>query len=403
MLWNSNGVFTNSGYAVFQRDLLYRLLEDGWPVAQVAFWGLEGYPIPLDGEFFEKRFKGLKLRLYPKIGEPFGSDAMYLHSKDYGANVVFSMQDVQNLNPEFLIKLHQEKIPWIPYCPIDKDPTPPLVLDKLKYAYKIVSFSKFGQKTLQDSGFASTLILEGTDPGVFKPMDRSLCRKELNLPEKGFMFLMVAANKENPPRKGFQEALQAFKTFQDKHTDAFLMIHSQQPSPAGFPIKQFAHHIGINMNQLFFMEEYRAVFSSDSHTIAKEINASNVLLHPSHTEGFGLTVIESMSCGIPVIVNNTTSMPELVVDGITGEICKAGIKRYTNDLSWTTAADVDSLYEKMENLYSRLEKDEAGIAKACRQHIIDNYDMDKLYQEKWLPFLEKLQERIMGSLTPTAG
>ena len=49
-------------------------------------------------------------------------------------------------------------------------------------------------------------------------------------------------------------------------------------------------------------------------------NLADVLLFPSSMEGFGLTVAEAMSCGLPVVVSNCGSLPELVVDGEGGFI-----------------------------------------------------------------------------------
>jgi glycosyltransferase involved in cell wall biosynthesis len=43
-------------------------------------------------------------------------------------------------------------------------------------------------------------------------------------------------------------------------------------------------------------------------------NAADVLVAPSLSEGFGLTVLEAMACGTPVIASNVTSLPEVVGD-----------------------------------------------------------------------------------------
>lgn len=51
------------------------------------------------------------------------------------------------------------------------------------------------------------------------------------------------------------------------------------------------------------------------------------LLHPIHfDEPFGLSVVESMACGTPVIAYNRGSMAELLVDGVTGFLIPASIE-----------------------------------------------------------------------------
>jgi glycosyltransferase involved in cell wall biosynthesis len=392
ILWSSNGPHTNSGYAVETRDLLFRFVKDGWNTACVAFWGSEGYPTYQYGQdLIDERFKDVKLKVYPKMDHPYGSDAIIAHALDYKANVVITMQDVPMLDPQHLQQLKY----WVPYVPIDKDPCPPGVLDRLRYAYKIITFSKFGQETLLKHGFTSTLILEGTDPELLKPIDKAQARKDFGIPQDAFIFGMIAANKENPPRKSFQESLEAFKRFSDNHPEAKLFIHSQQRGPGGFPVEEFAHYLGLK-DKIIYMLPYQAVFNSDSKRIAKEMSCFDVLLHPSRTEGFGLTVVEALSCGVPVIVNNTTSMPEMVKEGVTGFICETDKKGWwSNDNSYVYSPDVQSLYDKMEASYKLVKEKGAETAKACRNFVLENYDIDKLYQNKWKTFLEELQEEIL--------
>jgi glycosyltransferase involved in cell wall biosynthesis len=45
-------------------------------------------------------------------------------------------------------------------------------------------------------------------------------------------------------------------------------------------------------------------------------NAASLLLLPSHYEGFGLTAIEAMACGTPVLASDSSSLPEVL--GATG-------------------------------------------------------------------------------------
>ncbi|MGR3310810.1 MAG: glycosyltransferase family 4 protein [Candidatus Brocadiales bacterium] len=43
-------------------------------------------------------------------------------------------------------------------------------------------------------------------------------------------------------------------------------------------------------------------------------NLADVFLNPSSYEGFGLTCLEAMACGVPVITTNVSSLPEVVGD-----------------------------------------------------------------------------------------
>jgi len=156
ILWSSNSPYSYSGYGTFTKDLLSRLIKDGWPVAAVAFYGLQGHPVEIDG-----------LKIYPQMAEPFGSDALVAHGLDWKANVIFTMQDVHTLGSNYLQQLKY----WIPYFPVDKTPAPQLILNQLRYAYKLLTFSQFGQDTIQQAGFASTMIPEGTDINIFMQME----------------------------------------------------------------------------------------------------------------------------------------------------------------------------------------------------------------------------------------
>ena len=379
VMWGSNGHWSNSGYGVETQYILKRMVREGWVVGESAFYGLDSFPIELDG-----------IKVYPKMADVFGSDALFFHSNDFKADISFTMQDVWPLQADFLTKLKC----WIPYTPIDKDPVPSPVLDKLRYAYRIITFSKYGQETLEKHGFTSELIVEGTDPDIYKPLGRNEMRKLHGFPEDIFLFGVVGANKENPPRKGFQEMLEAFSLFYKNHPDSALFFHTQQVQPGNFPIVEYARYLGFG-HRVFFMDAYRGSYLSGPLEIAKEINMFDACLHPSQTEGFGLVVVEAQSCGIPVIVNRCMSMPELVVENKTGWICETDKPRWTSENSFVFPANVDSLYSKMEEVYKKLHESNT-VKEDCRNHILQNYDINVIFKDRWLPFLERLQVELLG-------
>ena len=397
IIWSSNAPHTNSGYAVATRDILYRLLQDGWNIACIGFFGAEGYHMYLHGEdLIDDRFKGTKLKIYPKMNEPYGGDALVHHSKDFGAHVAFAMQDLQTLDTQALNTLASNGTKFIPYLPIDQDPPLPLIFNNLNIAHKIVTFSQFGKKVLQDKGYTSNLIVEGVDIELHKPLNRAKCREEFGLPQDAFIFGMISANKENPPRKGFQEALEAFKLFADKHPEARLFFHTQQTSGSSFPILEYGRHLGI-ADKLLFYNQYMATFKANVVEVNKQINAFDCVLHPSQTEGFGMLVVEAQAAGVPVIVNRCHSQPELVIEGVTGEVCETGKAWWRNLNAYVYPADVNSLYEKMEIVYARSKDPKAAkkSSDAAREHVLKNYNIDTIVKEKWIPYLEDLQDEIL--------
>ena len=391
ILWNSNSPTSNSGYGIETRDLLYRLAKDGWQIAISAFYGVQGGPTEIAyPSHLNSQLRGITIKHYPVMSEAWGSDGMFFHGRDFKADVTFAMQDVWVLDPNYLSKIKN----FIPWSPIDKEPLPLNVIEKLNFAYKIMCFSKFGYNELLKNGFSATFITEGTDVEIFQPRDKMEARKKLGVPQDVFLWSMVGANKENPPRKGYQEALEAFKMFYDKHPEAAMLFHVQQRHPGGFPIKEYANYLGF-AKRVFFIDDYRSMFMSTSDTIAMEYNACDALLHPSQTEGFGLGIIEGEASGKPVVVQRCQSMPELIIEGKTGFAADTLYKRYTNDLSFVNVADPKSVYECMEKTYKILKDDGKKVENDCREWIVANFNIDTLVREKWIPFLTSLQDELL--------
>jgi glycosyltransferase involved in cell wall biosynthesis len=100
--------------------------------------------------------------------------------------------------------------------------------------------------------------------------------------------------------------------------------------------------------------EYRGVLGGQDRIDA--LGSARAMLHLiGFEEPFGLSVIESMACGTPVIAYRRGSMPELIVDGVTGYL-------------------VDSFDEAVAAIERIGEIDRA----ACRQHVERNFTVDRM-------------------------
>ena len=100
--------------------------------------------------------------------------------------------------------------------------------------------------------------------------------------------------------------------------------------------------------------EYRGVLGGEDRTHA--LGSARAMLHLiGFDEPFGLSVVESMACGTPVIAYRRGSMPELIVDGVTGFL-------------------VDSFDEAVAAIDRIGEIDRA----ACRAHVERHFTVDRM-------------------------
>jgi N-acetyl-alpha-D-glucosaminyl L-malate synthase BshA len=58
--------------------------------------------------------------------------------------------------------------------------------------------------------------------------------------------------------------------------------------------------------------------------VAELLRSADLYLLPSQSESFGLSALEAMACGVPVIGSKTGGLPEVVNDGETGALLPVG-------------------------------------------------------------------------------
>ena len=377
---NTHDPRSYSGYAQTANEIYPLMVKEGFPTALISFFGVEGFVDELNGA-----------KVYPKFNNPYGDDAMVIHGNDFKADIVISNQDSWTLDPNHLVNINR----YVPWVPIDHDPVPPPVVERMRRAYRIITCSKFGYEQLKVHGLHSTYIPYTVNEEIFKPMDKQELRKKFGLPQDGFIFGMVAANKDVPPRKSFQEVLDAFKMFLKNHPDAYLYFNVPMGNPQGFPILEYAKFIGVG-ERVFHNDTYNIMFKFDKQAVAEIINCFDVSLNPSMSEGFGLNIVEAQSCGVPVIVNDFTAMPELIIDGETGFKTSVAWKRFTHLLSYVGHPSTQDLYEKMELSYTA---DRKTMGEKGREYVIENYSTKNVWKNHWLPWLSKVELEIYSQET----
>jgi glycosyltransferase involved in cell wall biosynthesis len=216
-------------------------------------------------------------------------------------------------------------------------------------------------------------------------------RKELGIPEDRFVFGMVAANKDVPPRKSFQEVMDAFVECKRKVPQAALYFHTVLTGiGGGFSIDEYAKFLNIEKD-IFYLQPYDLLFHVDNVKLNEIYNAMDCLMAPSTNEGFGIPIIEAQSAGIPVVTNNWTSMPELIKEGTTGYLTEVQWKRFTPMLGYVGHPSTNSIYDCMMRIYN---KDRIKMGEEARRWILENYDADLIFKRDWIPFLNRIEKEI---------
>lgn len=320
----------------------------------------------------------------------YGNDTIreHLHMFDpRGEGLVVTLMDVWVLDPSVWAGLNLAC--WVP---VDHEPAPDPVVNFFRNSDAIpIAMARFGEKMLKDAGLDPLYVPHGIDTEAFRPHDKAESRKKLGLQEDAYIVGMVAANKGNPSRKCFAEAIEAFKAFHDRHKNARLYLHTEATGRfGGVDLPGLIHRVGLDPKTVIFTDQYRAVhFPNSEERMGEVYSCLDVLLAPSAGEGFGIPVIEAQACGVPVIVSDFSAQPELVGAGWLVE----GQRTYTAIGSWQVRPSVKDIFQALVKCHRRTEREVENAAERAREKALE-YDVDRVFTDYMLPALAEVQDRI---------
>ncbi len=113
--------------------------------------------------------------------------------------------------------------------------------------------------------------------------------------------------------KGIDVLIRAMPSVKASFPGVCLMIVGQGPQESS--LRTLVHQLGLEKNVSF-----RSIVQSTADILP----AFDVFVMPSLQEGLGLSVMEAMAAGIPVVASNVGGLPDLVKDGQTGFLTPAG-------------------------------------------------------------------------------
>jgi glycosyltransferase involved in cell wall biosynthesis len=146
------------------------------------------------------------------------------------------------------------------------------------------------------------VVPPGIDTTVFKPQDKNLCRKQLELPADAFVIVTGGAS----------------LTDANKNVPWLLAQLSHLPDLRGLVVVAFGEGTvsvpdGLNVRFTGGIRE-RA-------DLARLFAAADVFVSASLMETYGLTLVEAMACGTPVVAFRVGGIPEAAPDGQGAILC----------------------------------------------------------------------------------
>ncbi|OWY65462.1 glycosyl transferase group 1 [cyanobacterium TDX16] len=175
----------------------------------------------------------------------------------------------------------------------------------MKYADRVIAVSNATAKDttrILDIEPARISVIPNAVEAIFRPLPKvevESFRDRQEIRSETFCLLNIGVNH---PRKNISTILQAVAILVQK----------------GLPIQFWKVGADFTNEQKDFIQTHNLTQwieyfgKPKKSTLIQLYNAADVLVAPSLHEGFGITILEAMACGTPVITSNVSAMPEVV-------------------------------------------------------------------------------------------
>ena len=210
------------------------------------------------------------------------------------------------------------KVPYIvsPRASFKKNTWRGKYLKKISYHLLVERFliqkaSLIHYTTIQEANSSSWLHL--TNPKVIIPNPinfevfdtlplKGCFRKKFNVPAHQRIILILG---RIDPEKGLELALQSLKKVVEQIPDVLLVIAGPEEDNYLCRLQKWAEDLEITNHLLF-------TGLLDASERLESLVDADLLFSPSRSENFGMSIVEGMACGLPVVVTDQVGVADLI-------------------------------------------------------------------------------------------
>jgi len=252
---------------------------------------------------------------------------------------------------------------WIP---IEKRGVSDQITLSVCRAVKTFTVTEWAAKELSDRlGKKIECIPHQVDTDTFKPID--LPRRQL--------FTIIRTDK-NQPRKMWEKTFEVYRQFSKGKTDVNFIAKTDPNDVTGEDLTKYTKGL--------FVEFIDHDVSAERLNIL--YNTCHVFLSTTGAEGFGLSLAEAMSSGLPVIATNTKPIDEVLDNGSAGGLIDVKGEIWNQRLNtMNDEIDVDHAVKLLETAYEDWNKGSSlteHISRHNREYIVSKYSLRKIVN-KW--------------------
>ena len=285
-------------------------------------------------------------------------------------------------------------VPMVYYHVWDNYPVPKFNEKYYRSNDVVVAASKLTENVLQQvvPDMDTLRIAHTVDETSFKVLDEAEVdkfRREHVGDEDKVLFFW---NNRNTKRKHPTTLLWWFKEFAEEvgKENVALLLHTDPKEPVGSDIEHNLKELGLDSGEVMISP---LKYSEDK--MAMLYNMCDCTINISDAEGFGLSTLESLFCGTPIIVTNTGGLQEQVTDG--EKNFGVGIDPSSQTLLGSQI--VPYIYEDhiskedflnaMRQVYSMTKEQRKELGAQGREYVKKNYSLES-YGKQW----ETLMNRV---------